>query len=407
MNRLQYDLWKTSLAALVLLQVHVATPLFAQEPNEPTIGSQESFAGPPTQATQILRGHLYSVETVAISPDRTTIASGGGMSKLPRTGKPGVVQSFTVKELQALTKGEAITWDLKSTKRKATLTQPPGVVIGLSFSPNGNVIGGCLHNPPFADGLPKPAVVFWDATKGKPARQYMGLTEPTAMAFLPDGMSVIVADGKTAIFDGGFSGPVAFGDFGKNAVVRQPGGVIRVLEYPAFTVSHEIDLRKVNCTSNVHIDPMRVAYKQDQKTHVFDAATGRDAIVPAEIPNGHMRLSPDGKVIAILCEKVADKHLLQFFSVENGAAIGKPAAVIATWEPTMTFSSDSRWLALTPGWANDESLICLWDIANRQEIARFAGHKGGVNSLAFASDDSVLVSGGDDKTVKIWKLPAK
>lgn len=407
MNRLQFALWNTAFATLVLLHVHVVSPVFAQAPAEPIIGSRESFEGPPTQPTHVLTGHKYPVEAVTISPDLKTIASGGGICKMPLMGKPGVPQSITVKEMQALTQGEAITWDLTTAKRKATLSKPPGNVIGLSFSPNGKVIGGCLQNSPFAGGPPNPAVVFWDVAKGKPAGHYMGLSEPTAMAFLPNGKSVVIADIKAVIVDGRLRAPTPVGPFGNIGAGPRTGGVIRILQYPALVVSRDIDLTKVNRTSNVHVDSQRVVYVENQKAHVVDLATGKDAIVPAEIPQGRMQLSPDGKVIAILGENEGEKHSLQFFSVENGAEIGKPAAVTATWEPAIAFSSDSQWMALTTGWAEEESLICLWDMANRKEIARFAGHKGGVNSLAFASDDSILVSGGNDKTVKLWKLPAK
>ena len=407
MNHLRHALWNAALATLVLLHVHAATSVFAQAPAEPIIGSRESFAGPPTQPTHVLSGHKYPVQAVAISPDMKTIASGGGMCKLPLTGKPGVGESITVKEMQALTQGEAFTWDLKTTKRKVTLSKPPGMVIGLSFTPNGKVIGGCLQNSPFAGGPPNPAVVFWDTAKGKPAHQYTGLSEPMAMAFLPDGKSVIIADRKR-VMGAGFGDPAAFGPVGKKtALPDQGGGVIRVLQYPALSVSQEIDLTKSDRTSIVHVDSQRVAYREEHKAHIIDLATGQNVIVPAEFPQGRMRLSPDGKVIAILSENEGEKHSLQFFSVENGAAIGKPAAVIATWDPALAFSADSQWLALTTGWADDESLICVWDIANRKEIARFAGHQGGVNALALSNDDSILVSGGNDKSVLIWTLPAK
>ncbi len=407
MIRLQLALWNTALATLVLLHVQAATPVFGQAPVEPTIGSRESFAGQPIQPTHVLSGHKYPVQAVAISPDMKTIASGGGISKMPHLDKPGVGQSFTIKELQELTQGEAITWDVKTAKRKVTLAKPPGNVIGLAFSPNGKVIGGCLQNSSVPGAPPNPAVVFWDAAKGKPANHYMGLPEPISMAFLPDGQSVVIADIQSVITDGRLRASTPRAPFGNNPAGPRTGGVFRVLKYPALTASQEFDLAKAHRRSNLHVDSQRVVYMEIQKTHVIDLATGRDVIIPAEIPQGRMGLSPDGKVIAILGENEGEKHSLQFFSVENGAATGKPAAVIPTWEPVLAFSSDSQWLAVTTGWGEDESLICVWDIAHRKEIARFAGHKGGVNALAFASDDSVLVSGGNDKTVKIWKLPAK
>ena len=52
--------------------------------------------------------------------------------------------------------------------------------------------------------------------------------------------------------------------------------------------------------------------------------------------------------------------------------------------------------------------IILWDLAKGTEIKRCKGHgKGGVWSLSFSTESSVLVSGSADGTVRLWdvKLP--
>jgi WD40 repeat protein len=46
--------------------------------------------------------------------------------------------------------------------------------------------------------------------------------------------------------------------------------------------------------------------------------------------------------------------------------------------------------------------IKLWDIASGEETLTLRGHTEAVYSLAFSSDGSRLVSGGADRTVKIW-----
>ena len=48
----------------------------------------------------------------------------------------------------------------------------------------------------------------------------------------------------------------------------------------------------------------------------------------------------------------------------------------------------------------------MWDTATGKELCRFAGHRGWINSLAFAPDGKTLASGGADSTVLVWDISA-
>jgi WD40 repeat protein/uncharacterized caspase-like protein len=55
--------------------------------------------------------------------------------------------------------------------------------------------------------------------------------------------------------------------------------------------------------------------------------------------------------------------------------------------------------------AKGDSKIKLWDIYSEDDVDRvLEGHQGGVNSIALSNNEKFLVSGGEDKTVKIWNL---
>ncbi len=59
--------------------------------------------------------------------------------------------------------------------------------------------------------------------------------------------------------------------------------------------------------------------------------------------------------------------------------------------------------------ADGSGCIILWDLAKGEMIKRCRGHgKGGVYSLSFSVESTVLVSGGHDNTVRVWdvELPA-
>jgi WD40 repeat protein len=369
---------------------------------EAVIGSKGGFAGEPTPAKHILTGHKYPVHAVAISPDMKTIVSGGGEIKLPFSGKPGQKLTINVKDAAETARGEGLIWDVKTAKRRSLLQPPPGRISGLSFNHDGKVLGGYIEKSPLAGNQSQiPTVGFWDAKTGKAAKQYLGLNAPKALSFSEDGKVVVVA--------GGFRDPdlITTGPLGQNALVKNPkhGNVIRLLQYPAMTVRQQIDIEAKSLDVALYADSHFVAYNVDQAVHVFAVETGKERVVIPNAPFGNMQISPDGKVLAILGEQISQKHALQLFSLETGAAIGAPAFVDSTWSRAFAFSPDSQQLAIATGWADNEALICLWSIAERKELARFVGHQ--VYSLAFARDGSFLVSGSLDKTVRIWKLPSE
>ena len=67
-------------------------------------------------------------------------------------------------------------------------------------------------------------------------------------------------------------------------------------------------------------------------------------------------------------------------------------------------SPDGRTLAS----ADDQGSIFLWDLASGTRIKRMRGHgKGGIWSLTWSVESSVLVSGGADMTVRVWDVIQK
>lgn len=70
----------------------------------------------------------------------------------------------------------------------------------------------------------------------------------------------------------------------------------------------------------------------------------------------------------------------------------------------LAVSTDNARLASVGG----DKTVFLWDVATAQTQRRFAGHVGRVNACAFGGeDDSVVVSGSFDGTVKVWDTKSR
>ena len=69
---------------------------------------------------------------------------------------------------------------------------------------------------------------------------------------------------------------------------------------------------------------------------------------------------------------------------------------------SLAFSEDGRYMVT--GECGHAPCVRIWDVAEKQQISEFPGHKYGVNVVAFAPNGKYVVSVGSqqDMIVNVW-----
>jgi glucose repression regulatory protein TUP1 len=112
-----------------------------------------------------------------------------------------------------------------------------------------------------------------------------------------------------------------------------------------------------------------------------------------------VNFSPHGRYLATGCN-----HSAQIFDVETGAKIhvfrDKPDLETDLYIRSVCFSPDSTLLAT----GVEDKTVKLWDIEKGQIKYNLTGHDLDIYSLDFSPDGRLIISGSGDKKVKVWRL---
>jgi WD40 repeat protein len=404
-----------------------------------------------------LDGHEHGIWCGAFSSDGKTLATGGYTDKTIRIWDvasgtqlrqlkvhcehvTGVAFSPDLKQVAAATRTDLLgdvvredqvnLWDLSATEDAPRIVPLPEVR-WVRYSPDGKTLACgcscnsvCLFDPAsgkeirpldahrggvwrvayspdgttLATASEDYTVRLWDAVTGKPLRTLAGHTNHVrALAFSPDG---------TRLATGAYDGTALLWDVSTGArkqTLKTSDGVRAVRLWSGGKTLQDVkgndDFLGLPVFSP---DGKLVADGIKGDFRVRDAATGQVMrSFTGLCERSTVAFSPDGRTLA-----AATNEGVVLWEMLTGEERARFPPKASGWGSSLTFAPNGRTLAFQDRGVSMSAgpQLLVWDLATRQELGPFRGHRGDVNALAFSPDGSRIATASDDTTVLIWDL---
>jgi WD40 repeat protein len=312
-----------------------------------SLGSFRSMAAeplPPEIVTQL--GHTSGLSAVAFSPDgKMILTSSGNLT-------PAL-------------------WDVASGREVRVFKGHTDGVIAFAFSPDGKKV---------LTGSSDHTARLWDVASGREIQQFKGHTYGiSTVAFSPDGATIFTAgflsDRTLRVWDA--------------ATGRQLGQFKVLPDGSVAPVVFSPDGKTVLSITAA-----------DDTAHILEARTGRELKRFKTHPSVRSATySPDGKFLLTgssdgtvsLLDAATGNEVRQF------RAGSKSVHAVA-------FSPDGRMVAAAAD-ASGDPIALIWNAADGQELQHvFSNTASHADSIAFSPDSTALLTGGSDRTTRIWNV---
>ena len=253
---------------------------------------------------------------------------------------------------------------------------------GMCLSPDGALLA-VSSGWVWANGPSEPRVYVWDLVSGERKHHFVapGNHAIRSVTFMPGGSRIsVVRSGFGGINSWSLPDAAALPNVALEAVPRG-------IEAPKMTWSP--DGRFV----------LSAVWGGSGDFIAWDSTTGKIAKTfrGHAKPPTEIRMSSDGKRL-LSCSQ---DYSVRLWDWESASELFRLGDLDSSNVECVAFSRDgSRFLA-----GADHGAVTLHNASTGDELARFAGHEGKVRDLAFSPTGLHAVSGGDDATVRLWRLP--
>jgi RNA polymerase sigma factor (sigma-70 family) len=333
---------------------------------------------PPTSwaEPQTLQGHKGTVRTVAYAPDGQSVASGS--------------DDYTVRIWNART-GELV----REMNPSKNYRYVPTGIAAVAYSPDGKGLAIGLADRGFPNLYdPETGKAVTDLTSKTGALPEYAGSAP--LLFTPDGKKLIAGPGR----GGHFSEQKWPDDIGNAFQMwdTTPGKVHSSFAFGGpdgyWTLAMSRDGTLL--ASGAVKEDVIVLWKRESGKEVRRFKNGTGGTVSA------LAFKPDGKWVAV----GTATGTIQLHDVETGKVAWSVAESSTKRRINdLSFSWDGKLLAAA-NWDLNCSVAVI-DADTGKVRAQLKGHDGDVEAVMFAPKGYDLVSGGTDKTVRIWKAIAK
>ncbi len=297
---------------------------------------------------------------LSITPSRKLSWQGGGSAEVLQFNNTGD------RLLTAASYNEAHLWDALSGSQIAAMGHPSNVT-SAAFSPTGQIIAtASVYN-----------AYLWSVS-GDRTQMLQGHRDLIdRLAFSADGTRLATACSLTSVST----------DRAARLWDTATGALIAVLS------GHQGIVTSVAFSAN---GAQLATGSEDQTVRLWNAADGQlISVVPYPAAVSEVFYSPDGAVLFVDCGE------LNRFDVMRGTAlplIGGPEQPLG--HPVL--SPDGTLVAGIETRDNRSWTVGLWNIGQRTQEARLAGHTAIITSINFSADGRYILTGAHDQTVRLW-----